>query len=265
MRLKNKVAVVTASTRGIGRAIVTKFAEEGAIVYMAARNKERAQVAIDEYKKLGQTVKFVYNDATKIDTFKSMIDEVVEAEGRIDILVNNFGTSDPSLDKNIETTSPEDFSRFIDINLKSVFISSQAAISYMKKQQSGSIINISSVGGTVPDISQIAYGTSKAAINHMTRMIAIQEGRNNIRCNAVCPGITATDAVKNNLSDDFQNLFMKHIPIKRMGTPEEIASAVCYFASDEAAYTTGQILEVSGGFGIATPVFGDLADFMTSR
>jgi NAD(P)-dependent dehydrogenase (short-subunit alcohol dehydrogenase family) len=124
-------------------------------------------------------------------------------------------------------------------------------------QNGGSIINISSVGGLVPDISQIAYGTSKAAINYLTKLIAVQEARHRIRCNAVLPGMTATEAVEKHLSDEFRNLFLKHIPLGRMGLPEEIAEAVCYFAGDASAYTTGQILTVSGGFGLATPVYGD--------
>ena len=129
----------------------------------------------------------------------------------------------------------------------------------------GSIINISSVGGSVPDISQIAYGTSKAAINYLTKLIAVHEAKHKIRCNAVLPGMTATDAVKENLSDDFRELFLKHIPLGRMGLPDEIASAVVYFASDDSAYTTGQILTVSGGFGLATPVYGDLKDRLDRR
>jgi NAD(P)-dependent dehydrogenase (short-subunit alcohol dehydrogenase family) len=130
----------------------------------------------------------------------------------------------------------------------------------MTKQGGGSIINISSVGGLVSDISQVAYGTGKAAINYLTKLIAVQEAKHNIRCNAVLPGMTATEAVETNLSDDFRNLFMRHIPLGRMGLPEEIAEAVCYFASDASAYTTGQILTVSGGFGLATPIYGDLAN-----
>ena len=129
----------------------------------------------------------------------------------------------------------------------------------------GSIINISSVGGSVPDISQIAYGTSKAAINYLTKLIAVHEAKHKIRCNAVLPGMTATDAVRENLSQDFRALFLKHIPLSRMGLPEEIASAVVYFASDDSAYTTGQILTVSGGFGLATPVYGDLKDRLDRR
>ena len=99
----------------------------------------------------------------------------------------------------------------------------------------------------------------------MTKLIAVHEAKNKIRCNAVLPGMTATDAVKEKLSDDFRSLFLKHIPLGRMGTPEEIASAVLYFASDDSAYTTGQILTVSGGFGLATPVYGDLKDKLNRR
>ncbi len=117
----------------------------------------------------------------------------------------------------------------------------------------------------MPDISQVAYGTSKAAINYLTKIIAVQEARHNIRCNAVLPGMTATDAVKQNLTDNFKELFLKNTPIQRMGRPEEIAGAVAYFASDDAAYVTGQILDVSGGFGLATPVFGDLANLANKR
>jgi NAD(P)-dependent dehydrogenase (short-subunit alcohol dehydrogenase family) len=135
----------------------------------------------------------------------------------------------------------------------------------MASQNGGSIINISSVGGEVPDISQIAYGTSKAAINYLTKLIAVQEGKHHIRCNAVLPGMTATEAVEQNLSEEFKNLFLKQIPLNRTGLPEEIAEAVCYFASDTSAYTTGQILSISGGFGLATPVYGDLANSKKRR
>ena len=123
----------------------------------------------------------------------------------------------------------------------------------------GSIINISSVGGLVPDISQVAYGIGKAAINYLTKLIAVHEAKHRIRCNAVLPGMTATEAVEKHLSQEFRDLFLRHIPLGRMGFPEEIAQAVIYFASDESAYTTGQILAVSGGFGMATPVYGELS------
>ena len=252
MRLQNKAILVTASTRGIGLAIVKKCAQEGARVYMAARDMERAQ----EVANTLNGVKCVYNDATKPETFASMVEDVIRDAGQIDVLVNNFGTSNPGKDLDFAHTDPQVFFDTVNLNLRSVFMASQAAVRHMA-QNGGSIINISSVGGLVPDISQIAYGTSKAAINYLTKLIAVQEARHHIRCNAVLPGMTATEAVEKHLSDEFRNLFLKHIPLGRIGLPEEIAEAVCYFAGDASAYTTGQILTISGGFGLATPVYGD--------
>ena len=261
MRLQDKVILVTASTRGIGLAIVKKCVEEGARVYMAARNMERAQEIADSL----QGVKCVYNDATKPETYSSMVETVVADAGKIDVLVNNFGTSDPVKDLDFANTDPQTFLDTVTVNLRSVFMASQAAVKHMAKPGGGSIINISSVGGQVPDISQVAYGTGKAAINYLTRLIAVQEAKHRIRCNAVLPGLTATEAVENHLSEEFRKLFLRHIPLGRIGLPEEIAEAVCYFASDASAYTTGQILTVSGGFGLATPVYGDLANSHNRR
>ena len=260
MRLKNKVVLVTASTRGIGLACVKACAKEGATVYMAARNPERAQEISNNLNAEGGDVKCIFNDATKPETYLSMVEDVVTDAGRIDVLVNNFGTSNPGEDLDFSNTSPSVFLDTVNLNLRSVFLASQAAAKHMAAQQGGSIINISSVGGIVPDISQVAYGTSKAAINYLTKLIAVHEAKNKIRCNAVLPGMTATEAVQTNLTEEFQNQFLRHIPLGRMGLPEEIAAAVVYLASDEAAYTTGQILTVSGGFGLATPVYGDLSD-----
>ena len=259
MRLKDKVILVTASTRGIGLAVVKACARQGAQVYMGARNLSLAKQQAEKLVSEGCKVKYVYNDASESESFITMIEDVVKDAGRIDVLVNNFGTSSPGKDLDFSNTDTDVFFDTVNINLKSVFISSKQAVKYMAKQGGGSIINISSVGGAVPDISQIAYGTSKAAINYLTKLIAVHEAKNNIRCNAVLPGMTATDAVQNNLSDEFREMFLRHIPFKRMGEPEEIAQAVVYFASDESAYTTGQILSVSGGFGLATPLYGDLS------
>jgi NAD(P)-dependent dehydrogenase (short-subunit alcohol dehydrogenase family) len=194
-----------------------------------------------------------------------MVEDVVGDTGRIDVLVNNFGTSNPGKDLDFANTDPLIFLNTVTLNLRSVFMASQAAAKHMEAQGGGSIINISSVGGLVPDISQVAYGTSKAAINYLTKLIAVQEANHHVRCNAVLPGMTATEAVEKHLSNEFRDLFMRHIPLGRMGLPEEIAEAVCYFASDASAYTTGQILTVSGGFGLATPVYGDLANKSSRR
>lgn len=265
MRLENKVVLVTASTRGIGLACVKRCAEEGAIVYMGARNLELANKIADELNSNGANVNVVYNDATNKESYKTMIEETVKAEGRIDVLVNNFGTSNPKVDLDIKSTNYEDFIDTVDTNLASVFLTAQAVIPHMAANGGGSIINISSIGGICPDISQIAYGTSKASINYLTKLIATQCARDNIRCNAVLPGMTATDAVNANLTEGFKEFFLKHTPIKRMGTPEEIAGTVVYFASDDSAYTTGQIVDVSGGFGMPTPIYGDMIALTMKR
>ena len=260
MRLKDKVVLITASTRGIGLACVKACAKEGASVYMAARNLERAREIVDALSEEGFQVKCVFNDATKPESFASMVDDVVKDAGRIDVLVNNFGTSNRQKDLDFSHTDAEVFLNTVTLNLQSVFLASQAAVQSMQNTGSGSIINISSVGGLIPDISQVAYGTSKAAINYLTKLIAVHEAKNGIRCNAVLPGMTATDAVEKHLTEEFRSLFLRHIPLGRMGVPEEIAAAVVYFASDESAYTTGQIMAVSGGFGLATPVYSDLSN-----
>jgi len=258
MRLKNKVILITASTRGIGLACVKACAKEGACVYMAARNLESAKEQAALLNQQGLSVKYVYNDASQTESFIRMIEEVIKEEGHLDVLVNNFGTSNPKKDLDFSHTDISDYLDIITLNIRSVFMASQVAAKHMANHNGGSIINISSIGGLVPDISQIAYGTSKAAINYLTKLIAVHEASHNIRCNAVLPGMTATEAVEKNLSTDFRNLFLRHIPLKKIGLPEEIAAAVVYFASDESAYTTGQILSVSGGFGLATPLYGDL-------
>lgn len=265
MKLDGKVILVTASTRGIGLACVKRLAKEGATVYMGARNMERAGEVAKDLEKEGCKVKAVYNDATVKESYQSMVDEVIKQEGRIDVLVNNFGTSNPKKDLDIRNTEYGEFIGTIDTNLASVFLTTQAVLPHMAANGGGSIINISSVSGIQPDISQIAYGTSKASINYLTKLIAVQSARDNIRCNAVLPGMTATDAVTQNLSEEFKEFFLKHTPIKRMGLPEEIAGTVLYFASDDSAYTTGQIVDVSGGFGLPTPVYGDMIAMKSKR
>ena len=265
MKLDGKVILVTASTRGIGLACVKRLAKEGATVYMGARNMERAEEIAKDLQKEGCKVIAVYNDATVKESYQSMVEEVMKQEGRIDVLVNNFGTSNPKKDLDIRNTEYEEFIGTIDTNLASVFLTTQAVLPHMAANGGGSIINISSVSGIQPDISQIAYGTSKASINYLTKLIAVQSARDNIRCNAVLPGMTATDAVTQNLSEEFKEFFLKHTPIKRMGLPEEIAGTVLYFASDDSAYTTGQIVDVSGGFGLPTPVYGDMIAMKNKR
>lgn len=255
MRLDNKVALVTSSTRGIGFASALKLAQCGATVYLGVRRVKDTQDICDKYPDLKMIP--VYFNAYEEDTYKSMVDEVIEKAGKIDILVNNFGTSTPKKDLDLINTEEEYFFNTIKANLGTVFSISKNTIPHMMKNGGGSIINISSIGGVVPDISRIAYGVSKAAVNNITQQMAMQYARYGIRVNAVLPGLTATDAALDNMPEDFRKSFLSHVPLNRMGTPEDIANAVYFFASDLSSYITGDIMEVSGGYHLGTPQYGE--------
>ena len=253
--MKDKIVLVTAATRGIGKACVMEFARRGATVFMGARNIETGRTECDNLQKMGFDVRFIFNDASQPDSYQTMMNEIAHQCGRLDILVNNFGTSDRTKDKDIMNTRAEDFLHTLEINLRSVFVTTQLALPLMKN--GSSIVNISSVGGAVPDITQVGYGSAKAAINHLTKMMALQLGRKGVRCNAVLPGMIGTEAVERNLNDEFRTAFLRHIPLGRIGAPEDIAKTVAFLGSDDAAYITGQTIAVSGGFAIVTPLYGD--------
>lgn len=255
MKLTNKIAIVTASTKGIGLESALILAKNGAKVYMAARNIDLFKKISDEYNNLD--LNYVFFDATDKDSIKKSIIDVFSKEGRIDILVNNFGGSDVKKDKTIIDTSPEDFMKTCESNIMSVYITTHEACKIMMNQESGgSIINISSIGSINPDISRIGYVTSKSLINSLTENVACQMGKYNIRCNAILPGLIETNAVKQNLDVNFINKFSSSVPLKRIGKPNEIAEVVLFLASDMSSYITGQLLEVAGGFGKTTPIFG---------
>ncbi|MDD2978667.1 MAG: SDR family NAD(P)-dependent oxidoreductase [Hespellia sp.] len=259
MRLENKIAIVTASTKGIGKAIATSFVAEGATVYLAVRNKELGNALAEELNQMGPgAAKVAYCDACQLDSYKPMVEEVLADAGRIDILVNNFGGTNPTKDLDIVHGKWSDFSKDIETNLGSVFITSHYVLNKaMVKQKSGSIINIGSIAGITNDYKQCAYGTAKAGIIHLSQQIAVQVGQYGVRCNVVCPGMTATAAVTDNLPPAYIEKFGKATPLMRMATPEEIAAAVTYFASDESAFTTGQVLSVEGGYASVPATYSD--------
>lgn len=263
-KLDGKIAIVTASTRGIGYACVKALAEDGATVYMACRNLEMGKEKSEALNAQGLKVKTVYFEATDKASITAMIDTVIENEGRVDILVNNFGGTSPTNDFDFLNTKYDVFAKYVELHLSTVFLASQRVINKaMSKQKSGAIINIGSVAGITADTTQVAYGTSKAAIIHLSKMISVHAAKYNITCNVVCPGMTATDAVKKNLTPAFKEFFLKHTPIHRMAEPEEIANTVVYCA--ETPFTTGQIIAVNGCFGIASPVYGDMLMMKNKR
>ncbi len=254
--LENKVALVTSSTRGIGKACAQTLAREGACVYLAVRRVDAGRAVADEIRAAGGKADAVFFDASKPESFAGMIDEVRQKAGRLDILVNNFGTTDVARDLDVEHSKWEDFSEILNVNLRSVFEPAQRAIPLMAAGGGGSIINISSIGGLEPDMQRTAYGVSKAAILFLTRDIAVQCARQGIRCNAVLPGYTETDAAKDNMSPEFLSAFLKNVPLNRPGCAQDIADAVLFLASPHSAYITGHILPVAGGFGVPTPLYG---------
>lgn len=253
-KLTGKIAIVTAASRGIGFASAETLAKNGALVYIAGIEEEGA---VEKILNNGGQAKFVYFNAKDRDSYFKMIDTVYENEGRIDILVNNYGATDVNLDRNLVDGDTDAFFDILKANIESVYLTSKRAIPYMIRHGGGSIINISSVGSIVPDLSRTAYCVSKSAINSLTQNIALQYANQNIRCNAVLPGLIATKAALNNMSDEFRESFIKHVPLHRVGDPQDIANTVLYYASDDSNYVTGMIHEVAGGFALGTPQYAE--------
>lgn len=258
-KLQSKVAIVTAATKGIGLASAEVLAENGAIVYIAARSEELANEVIENIKGKGGCAKFVYFNAKEKETYTSMVEEVYKNENRIDILVNNYGGTNVRLDRDLVNGDEAEFFNILNTNIESVYLPCKAAIPYMAKNGGGSIVNISTIGSIVPDLSRTAYCVSKAAINSLTQNIALQYARQNIRCNAVLPGLIGTKAALENMTDEFRDSFLGHVPLNRVGRPEDIANAVLYYASDDSNYVTGMIHEVAGGFALGTPQYSEYA------
>lgn len=258
--LTNKIALISSSTKGIGLACAYKLAEHGAKVYLGVRRLDAGQEIANTIIKNGGNADVVYFNANENETFHTMVQDVISKEGRIDILVNNYGSTDVKVDLDLLNGDTDRFFQIVENNLRSVYVTSKTAISSMIKTGGGSIINISSVGGILPDVSRLAYGTAKASINFLTKNIAVQYARHNIRCNAVLPGFTATDAALSNMSEEFLNTFLKNVPLNRVGKPEDLANAVLFLASDLSSYITGETIPVAGGFGLPSPMYSSYED-----
>ncbi|PFG56296.1 NAD(P)-dependent dehydrogenase (short-subunit alcohol dehydrogenase family) [Vibrio sp. ES.051] len=249
--LNNKVALILAGADGIGKACSLNLAQSGATVFVADWDKKLAEQTVQEINRRGGTAYSLFFNAFDNTTYPPMIEQVINQEGKIDILVNNFGGVDLKKDRDLAHTETEDWEKNMLANINSVFIPVKCVVPHMVKSGAGSIVNISSLSSLSAEMSSISYGTAKNAINHMTRQIAIQYAKYNIRCNAVLPGMIATNAVKENLNDEFIDNFLSTQPIKRMGKPEDIAHAVNFLASDAASFITGVCLSVTGGMDIA--------------
>lgn len=244
MKLDGKVAVVTGGTRGIGLAVVKAFLKEGASVVLCGSRSETAQRAVDGIKTGNPCarVEGICPALADFESVKKAFDEVIEKYGRLDILVNNAGISESTP---ISKYTEELFDKVMQVNLKGVYNCSKAAADIMTAQGSGVILNTSSMVSLYGQPSGIAYPTSKFAVNGFTLSLARELGPKGIRVNAVAPGITETDMVKN-LPKEMIAPLIAQIPLRRIGQPEDIANAFVFLASDDASYISGEVLHVDG-------------------
>lgn len=242
--LSGKTAIITGGSRGIGKGIAEVFAKHGANVAFTYSSSEEAALALEnQLTKEGIKAKAYKSDAANYQQSQQLAEEVVKEFETIDILINNAGITKDNL---LMRISEEDFDQVIEVNLKSVFNMTKAVQRTMLKQRQGSIINMSSIVGVKGNAGQTNYAASKAGIIGFTKSVALELGSRNIRCNAIAPGFIETEMtakLDENTVQDWRNA----IPLKRGGTPEDIANACVFLACDLSSYVTGQVLQVDGG------------------
>ena len=245
MVLSNQVAIVTGGARGIGKAISLALLEQGATVVAADLNAEGLAELANEVKKKGLPGKVVPKtlNVTDAEAVNKFVDEVSSELGKIDILVNNAGITRDGLLMNMED---DQFDAVINVNLKSVFLMTRAVSRYMVRARSGKIVNIASVSGMMGNPGQANYAASKAGVIGFTKTVAKELGKRNITANAVAPGFIDTEMTRV-LPDNVKDWVKTVTPLRKFGTPEDVAAAVVFLASPAAGYITGQVLPVDGG------------------
>ncbi len=247
MLLKDKVALVTGGGQGIGEAVCKCYAKEGAKVVVVDYNPETAQkVAKEICASGGDAVSFVA-DVTKKEEIEAMVKFTIDTYGRLDCACNNAGKSSATI--NLVDTPIENFEEVYNLDVKGVFLCCQEEIKAMHQNKGGTIVNISSTSGILGNPGIVPYNTSKHAVLGLTKSVALEECKNNIRINAVCPGVTETPLIQNvrkNDPDTYQ-LFCTQIPLGRLATPEEIGNVVLFLSSDLSSYVIGATVVVDGG------------------
>ena len=240
----NKVALVTGGTRGIGRKIAEKFAENGYnLVLNYVSSNVDLEVIKEAFKKYNNSVLILKADVSKYEECENLVKEAINKFGKVDVLVNNAGITKDGL---IAMMKEENFSKVIDVNLKGTFNMCRNLVPYMMKNKSGNIVNISSVVGIVGNAGQSNYAASKAGIIGFSKALAKELAGRNIRVNAVAPGFIDTD-MTSILSDKVKENIYSQIPLKRMGKAKEVANVVYFLSSEECSYITGQVINVDGG------------------
>lgn len=241
--LKDKVAIITGGARGIGRSIADKFAANGAILALVDVNEEVAKTAADELGTKGIKAIALKADVSNQEDVDNMVKTVIDAFGRVDVLVNNAGVTRDNL---MLRMSESDWDLVLNINLKGVFLCTKEVLRPMSKAGGGSIINIASIVGQMGNAGQANYSASKGGVIALTKTTAKEYAKKGIRCNAVAPGYINTEMTKA-LSDAAREAMLSTIPMQLMGEPEDIANASLFLASGMASYITGHVLAVNGG------------------
>jgi len=242
--LAGKTAIITGASKGIGKGIAEVFAKNGAnVAFTYLSSVERGQALEQELKEHGSQVKGYRSDASKMEDAEALAAQVIEDFGGIDIVVNNAGITKDTL---LMRMTEEDFNRVIEVNLNSVFNMTKAVQRTFLKQRAGSIVNISSVVGVKGNAGQANYSASKAGIIGFTKSVALELGSRNIRCNAIAPGFIETEMTAV-LDENTVQQWREGIPLKRGGSPEDVANACLFLASDMSGYISGQVLNVCGG------------------
>jgi 3-oxoacyl-[acyl-carrier protein] reductase len=242
--LEGKVAIITGASRGIGSGIAKVFAQHGAnVAFTYSSSVESALALENELSEMGIKAKGYKSNAADFNEAQKLVDDVMAEFGNVDILINNAGITKDNL---LMRMSEEDFDKVIEINLKSVFNMTRAVQKIMLKNRKGSIVNMSSVVGVKGNAGQANYAASKAGMIGFTKSVALELGSRNIRCNAIAPGFIETEMTAK-LNEDVVQGWRDSIPLKRGGTPEDVANACLFFASDMSAYVSGQVLNVCGG------------------
>ena len=242
--LENKTVLISGASRGIGKGIALEFAKQGAnVAFTFNASVDAAKELEKELESFGIKAKGYQSNAANFDAAQELVKEVLEDFGSLKILINNAGITKDNL---LMRISEEDFDKVIEVNLKSVFNLTKAVIRPMMKQREGSIINMSSVVGVKGNAGQTNYAASKAGILGFTKSVALELGSRNIRCNAIAPGFIETEMTAK-LDEKTVEQWRNDIPLKRGGTPKDVANACIFLASDLSAYITGQTLNVDGG------------------
>ncbi|HLW42181.1 MAG TPA: 3-oxoacyl-[acyl-carrier-protein] reductase [Flavobacterium sp.] len=242
--LEGKTAIITGATRGIGRGIALTYAKQGCNVAFTYSSSESAAADLEkELTAMGIQAKSYKSNAADFNEAQKLVDQVLETFGNIDILVNNAGITKDNL---LMRMTEADFDQVMDVNLKSVFNMTKAVQRTMLKNRNGVIINMSSVVGVKGNAGQANYAASKAGIVGFSKSIALELGSRNIRCNVIAPGFIETEMTEK-LGEEVVKGWTEAIPLKRGGTPEDIANACVFLASDMATYITGQVINVDGG------------------